>query len=160
MELLELQVADHQVLRYAHDDPALHYPHVDPALHHAFAVTDFDGNPVLAPDERSTRQPAALDVAGMLASLDHVGRVVIRRTDDVDVRVVLAWIEAAQEGFRYEYVDTLARVRHAHLFDERLLAPLRLAQEVREYLYAVAHLPHWVYVPDAALDALLPDRYR
>jgi hypothetical protein len=30
---------------------------------------------------------------------------------------------------------------------------------VREHLYAVAHLPHWVYVPDAALDALLPDRY-
>ena len=139
-----------QVLRHHHEDPTLGI---------AYAVTDFDGNPVVAPEERSARQPAALDVAGMLASLDHVGRVVIRRTEGVDVAIALAWIDAAQRAFRDDYVDTLARLRHDHLLDERLLLPLRLAQEVREHLYAVAHLPHWVYVPDAALDALLPDRY-
>ena len=35
--------------------------------------------------------------------------------------------------------------------------PLRLQQECREFLYAVHHLPHWRYVPDAALIELLPD---
>ncbi len=122
-----------------------------------YAVTDFDGNPVLAPEERSARQPAALDVAGMLASLDHVGRVVVERTEDVDVDAVRAWITAAQSAYLAAYRDTLARNGSGDLLDERLLAPLRLQQECREFLYAVHHLPHWRYVPDAALRDLLPD---
>jgi maltokinase len=135
--------------------------HVGQVLRHGdpadYAVTDFDGNPVLVPEERSARQPAALDVAGMLASLDHVGRVVIRRTEGVDVDVVLAWITAAQSAYLAAYRETLARNGSADLLDERLLAPLRLQQECREFLYAVHHLPHWRYVPDAALRDLLPD---
>ncbi len=135
--------------------------HVGQVLRHGnpadYAVTDFDGNPVLVPEERSARQPAALDVAGMLASLDHVGRVVIRRTEDVDVDVVLAWITAAQSAYLDAYRDTLALTRSGDLLDERLLHPLRLQQECREFLYAVRHLPHWRYVPDAALLDLLPD---
>ncbi len=128
--------------------------HGDPA---AYVVTDFDGNPVLAPAERSTPQPAALDVAGMLASLDHVGRVVVKRTDAVDADVVRAWISAAQTTFLDRYRATLAATGSDHLLDERLLRPLRLQQECREFLYAVRHLPHWRYVPDAALVDLLPE---
>ncbi|MGD9954592.1 MAG: aminoglycoside phosphotransferase [Candidatus Nanopelagicales bacterium] len=131
-----------QVLRYG--DPA-HY-----------AVTDFDGNPVLSPAERLERQPAAVDVAGMLASLDHVGRVVLFRTEGVDADAVRLWIDQAQHAFLHDYRDTLARMRAADLLDEALLLPLRLHQEVREYLYAVRHLPHWVYVPDLALADLIP----
>lgn len=131
-----------QVLR--HGDPA-HY-----------AVTDFDGNPVLTPSERLDRMPAAVDVAGMLASLDHVGRVVLFRTEGVDGAAVRLWIEEAQRAFLHDYRDTLARMRSSDLLDERLLLPLRLHQEVREYLYAVRHLPHWVYVPDLALADLIP----
>jgi maltokinase len=130
---------------------------VDPTLGFDYAVTDFDGNPVLAPEERAAAQPAALDVAGMLASLDHVGRVVVRHVDGASPEVVRTWIDAAQEIFLAEYVGTLARHRHLHLLDERLLRPMRLQQEVREFLYAVRHLPHWVYVPHAALVDLLPD---
>ena len=135
--------------------------HVGQVLRHGdpvdYAVTDFDGNPVLAPGDRSARQPAALDVAGMLASLDHVGRVVVERTDGVDVDVVRTWITTEQSAFLDEYRDTLARNGSADLLDERLLEPLRLQQECREFLYAVHHLPHWRYVPDAALLDLLPD---
>lgn len=133
-----------QVLRYG--DPA------------EYAVTDFDGNPVLAPAERLERRPAAVDVAGMLASLDHVGRVVIFRTDGVDADAVRTWIDQAQAAFVHDYRDTLARMRSADLLDERLVLPLRLHQEVREYLYAVRHLPHWVYVPDLALIDLIPTK--
>jgi len=128
--------------------------HGDPA---EYAVTDFDGNPVLAPQERSAPQPAALDVAGMLASLDHVGRVVVKRTDGVDAAAVREWIAAAQVAFLASYRSTLASLGSLELLDERLLVPMRLQQECREFLYAVHHLPHWRYVPDAALIELLPD---
>ena len=135
--------------------------HVGQVLRHGdpprYAVTDFDGNPVLAPDERSAPQPAALDVAGMLASLDHVGRVVVKRTDGVDTDAVRTWIAAAQDAFLHAYRGSLAASGSLELLDERLLVPLRLQQECREYLYAARHLPHWVYVPDAALTDLLPD---
>ncbi len=135
--------------------------HVGQVLRHGdpadYAVTDFDGNPVLAPEERSEPQPAALDVAGMLASLDHVGRVVLKRTDGVDPAVVRQWISAAQVAFVDAYRATLASVGSLELLDERLLVPLRLQQECREFLYAVRHLPRWRYVPDAALLDLLPD---
>jgi maltokinase len=86
-----------------------------------------------------------------------VGRVVLRRTEGADPDVVREWIRAAQDAFRGEYAETLARLRHRHLLDDGLERPLRLAQEVREFLYAARHLPHWRYVPDAALRDLLPD---
>ncbi|HET7902265.1 MAG TPA: hypothetical protein VFL59_13865 [Candidatus Nanopelagicales bacterium] len=140
-----------------HVGQILRTPSEDPTPRFAYAVTDFDGNPVSPPERRSEPQPAALDAVGMLASLDHVGRVVLKRTDGADPTIVLTWIAAAQEAFRSEYVDTLARMRHAHLYDEALAVPLRLQQEVREFLYAAQHLPHWRYVPDGALQDLLPD---
>lgn len=139
-----------------HVGQVLRTPSTDPTLRFDYAVTDFDGNPVRPPEQRSDPQPAALDAVGMLASLDHVGRVVLKRTEGADTALVRTWIAAAQEAFRYEYVDTLARTRHAHLFDDALAVPLRLQQEVREFLYAAKHLPHWRYVPDGALRDLLP----
>ena len=123
-----------------------------------YAVTDFDGNPVLSASDRVNPQPAALDVAGMLASLDHVGRVVIRRTEGADIDVVRRWIDASQTVFLEAYREKLAIAGRTDLLDERLLRPLRVQQEVREFLYAVRHLPHWRYVPDAALGDLFADR--
>jgi maltokinase len=123
-----------------------------------YYVIDFDGNPTLTADERLARAPAARDVAGMLASLDHVGRVVLHRTDGLaeDERLlVLSWIEAAQSVFLDEYRATLAAAGVSDLLDPRLLLPFQLEQECREYAYAHRYLPHWTYVPDAALPALL-----
>jgi hypothetical protein len=40
--------------------------------------------------------------------------------------------------------------------DDRLLWPLRVAQELHEYAYAALHLPVWSYVPDAAMQSLFP----
>lgn len=136
--------------------------HVGQVLRHgsppwSYAVTDFDGSPVLPPSERIRRRPAAVDVAGMMASLDHVGRVVLFRTEGVDVDAVQWWIDAAQAAFLDAYRGGLDDVGCPDLLDDRLLLPLRLRQEVREHLYAVRHLPHWVYVPDMALTDLLPD---
>jgi maltokinase len=134
-----------QVLRWAGPDGR-----------HAYAVTDFDGNPVLPAAERSRQAPAALDVAGMLASLDHVGRVVLHHEPGADAAAVRSWITAAQQDFLAAYRAGLAAAGRAGLLDEQLLWPLRLHQEVREYVYALHHLPHWRYVPDAALTSLVP----
>jgi maltokinase len=121
-----------------------------------YLVIDFDGNPTQPPAARMARQPAARDVAGMLASLDHVGRVVLHRTPDLDEPGrVLDWIETAQQQFLAAYRQGLADAGMPHLLDERLVAPMQVQQECREYAYADRYLPHWRYVPDAALPALL-----
>ena len=122
-----------------------------------YAIVDLDGNPVLAPAERLARRPVAVDVGGFLASLDHVGRVVVRRTEDVDVAAVERWIDAATAAFLDAYTAALAAAGLVDLLDARLLRPVRLQQECREFHYAARHLPHWRYVPDGALGALLRD---
>jgi len=124
--------------------------HVGQVLRHdgGYAVTDFDGNPVLPPSERSRPQPPARDVAGMLRSLDHVGRIANRRTAGEHVARVDDWISATRAAFLDAY--------DGPLLDERLLRPFEVEQECRELVYAARHLPRWRYVPDAALAALLP----
>jgi maltokinase len=122
----------------------------------AYAVTDFDGNPVLPPEQRVEAQPAAADVAGLLQSLEHAALVVLKRVAGVDTQAVRAWSPVARAGlldaYRTEQGD-------AGLLDESLLRPLRLRQVVREHLYAAQHLPRWSYVPHAALPALLGEEH-
>jgi maltokinase len=120
-----------------------------------YAVNDFDGNPVLPPRERLTNQPVARDVAGMLQSLDHVGRVALRHGPDADPHAVETWIREAQQRFLETYRRVLAEHNRSELLDERLLRAFAVEQECREYVYAARHLPRWLYVPDAALPALL-----
>ncbi|MFZ0322983.1 MAG: aminoglycoside phosphotransferase [Actinomycetes bacterium] len=133
-----------QVLRYQRADGDVDY-----------AVTDFDGNPVLTAGQRTAPQPAARDVAGYLQSLDHVGRVVVRRTAGVDAGLVGTWITKAQSSFLGAYIRGMEEAGLRHAVQERLLSPLRVEQECREYLYAVRYDPVWRYVPDAAMGALL-----
>jgi maltokinase len=133
--------------------------HVGQILRHGtpprYAITDFDGNPLLAAAQRRAPQPAAVDVAGLLQSIDHVARVVVHHHVDVDAGRVQQWADIGQQAFLTAYQATLAGSGAGHLLDESLLRPLRLRQVCREYLYAARHLPHWRYVPDAALPALL-----
>ncbi len=81
-----------------------------------YAVNDFDGNPVVPAGERLRAQPAARDVAGMLQSIDHVARVVIKRREGVDVPRVLNWIHQAQTVFMAAYSGAVG--------NRRLSAPL------------------------------------
>jgi maltokinase len=120
-----------------------------------YAVSDFDGNPVLPAGERAARQPPARDVAGMLRSLDHVGRVVDRRTGGRRRAEVESWIEVARRAFLGSYRAALAAAGRPELLDERLLRPFEVEQECRELVYAARHLPRWTYVPDQALGPLL-----
>ena len=122
-----------------------------------YFFVDFDGNPVLPPGARVQRQPAARDVAGMLASIDHVARVVNYRTEGLDPRPAVVWIPHAQDAFLAAYQGALAEAGQRSLLDDRLLRPFMLDQECREFVYSATHLPHWRYVPDAVLTEMFPD---
>lgn len=118
-----------------------------------FAVTDFDGNPVLPAAQRALRIPPVLDVAGMAQSLAHVA-IVARKYTDLDATALAAADSAARAGFLIAYSARVA----ADLYDPALLRPFRMQQVLREIIYAAQHLPRWMYVPDAALPALLDER--
>jgi maltokinase len=106
------------------------------------AVIDFDGNPALGPEGNALRQPAERDVAQMLSSLDHLGRVVDHRTAGAARPIVDAWIARTRQEFLAE-VDP----------DQRLLAAFEVEQECRELVYAGRFLPRWRYAPLATLRA-------
>ncbi|HET9521550.1 MAG TPA: phosphotransferase [Candidatus Limnocylindrales bacterium] len=108
-----------------------------------FAVIDFDGNPALPDAANAVRQPRERDVAQMLSSLDHVGRVVDERSGRTRTREAERWIGAVREGF-------LASVGP---LDEPLVAAFEVEQECRELVYAARFLPRWRYAPMATLQA-------
>jgi len=113
-------------------------------------LTDFDGNPLATREDRLLPHSPLVDVAAMLQSIDHVGRIVVKRrhpdrAEDVE-RFITAGVAAALTAYR-----TL------HGVDDELLRAFRVAQELHEYSYAINRLPRWLYVPDAALPALLRD---
>lgn len=111
-------------------------------------ITDFDGNPMVDPSSRALPHTPMVDVASMLQSIDHVGRIVVKRRHPTRRRDVETFISAAVES-------ALAAYTGSRSVDLDLLRALCVAQELHEYCYAVAHLPRWVYVPDDALPALL-----
>jgi maltokinase len=122
-----------------------------------YLLPDFDGSPVLPAGERAAPMPAALDVAAMMQSIDHVGRIVVHRTPGVDADLVTGWARRAQAAFLDTYRASLRAAGRPELLDERLLAAFRVQQECREHVYAARHLPHWSYVPEAAMPALLDE---
>ena len=114
-------------------------------------LNDFDGNPLSDAAERRLPQTPLCDLAGLLQSIDHVGRIAVKRRHpdrEADVqRFISAGVDAALTAYE---------ARHA--VDRPVLRALRVAQELHEYHYAAAHLPRWMYVPDAAMPALLATR--
>lgn len=112
------------------------------------AVTDFDGNPLADEADRRLPQTPLRDLASLLQSLDHVGRIVVRRRHPDRAADVDRFIAAATAAALGEYGTV-------HPVHADVLHALRVAQELHEFRYAVSHLPRWLYVPDAALPALL-----
>ena len=112
------------------------------------AVSDLDGDP-LGPG--TLEGSPAKDVASLVQSLDHVGRIVERRRGGS----VAGWIREASDACLEAYRHELAALGASALFDQRLLRPLSVAQELHEFVYADRYLPSWRYVPDRALSALL-----
>ncbi|MDZ7886890.1 MAG: glucosamine kinase [Mycobacterium sp.] len=122
-------------------------------------ITDFDGNPVLPPAERVLPVPAAVDLAGILQSLAHVAIVAVKRSElGADA---LAETDRVSRAELYgAYIDRLTQCGHADLHLGTAVGAFRLQQVLREIVYAGRHLPRWMYVPDAALPALLTEMSR
>jgi maltokinase len=121
-----------------------------------FVVTDFDGNPVLQAQERMLAIPAALDVAGMIQSLTHAA-IVARKYTPLDTTTLAGIGTLVRNTFLSTYTDRISALGHADVFDPAALHPFRTQQVLREIIYAARHLPRWMYVPDAALPALLDE---
>lgn len=120
-------------------------------------VTDFDGNPLGDLAARRARRPTAVDVAALVQSVDHAGRIAgSRRTHAVRELepVIAAAVATTLDGYLRELPAPGAA---ATTYDERLLWPLRVAQELHELVYAARHLPRWTYAPVATLTALFAD---
>jgi len=111
-------------------------------------ITDFDGNPLVEANQRRLPQSPLRDLASLLQSIDHVGRIVVKRRHPHRAADVDGFVTAAIAAARDAYADR-------HPVDDELLTALRVAQELHEFQYAATHLPRWMYVPDAALPALL-----
>jgi maltokinase len=122
-----------------------------------FVVTDFDGNPVLPVLERMLPIPAVLDVAGVIQSLTHAA-VVARKYTDLDAETLAIVDAAGRTAFLDAYSARLTGVGHGGLYQAGPLRAFRIQQVLREIVYAARHLRRWMYVPDAALPALLDER--
>ena len=150
----ELNSIDHTLAIDTHGD--FHVGQILKSPTDQYFIVDFDGSPVLTPHERLKKQPAARDIAGMLASIDHVARVVNYRTEGLEPHAALIWSAHAQEAFLMAYKDVLRKNDLLKILDERLLKPFMLHQELREYIYSARHLPHWRYVPDSVITSMFP----
>ena len=111
-------------------------------------VNDFDGDPLMTPDERGAPGPTALDVAALVRSLDHVAVAVARRVDDpVALASARAWAREARD----EVLAAYLAVDGVPVLDLDLLAALESLSPLHEAVYAATYLPRWRYVPLAVL---------
>lgn len=121
----------------------------------SYSIIDFDGNPVDLNLSTLSLEPLAKDLAGMLQSIDHVGRVVAKRRGGKFPEEISMWINQAQEKLQNSYTFALTKGNEDPFANRELLLLFQLQQEFREFLYAQNHLPQWMYVPDAALPVLI-----
>ena len=120
------------------------------------SVIDLDDDISIDAAARGRPLPVARDVAQMTCSLDHVGRIVDRRTGGGSSAAIEDWIGGAQSGFLGAYRDGLAAVGQGGLLDERLLGPLIAERICVELVYAARMLPRWLYAPMGTLERVVP----
>lgn len=120
------------------------------------SIIDLDDDVSLPAAERGRQLSPVRDVAQLASSLDHVGRIVDRRTSGQAAAVVDAWVDQARTSFLAAYVSTLTAAGSRDLFDDRLLAALEAERVCRELLYAAGTLPRWMYAPLGTLRRMIP----
>jgi maltokinase len=114
------------------------------------AVVDFHPDPVLEfQDLRvgQAMQPAARDVARLLRSLDHVGRVADKSSGFTTTSAVDRWSVTARRQLLEAYKAELVSAQRPELLDERLLPAFEAEQLCREIVYSSDYLPAWAYAP-------------
>ena len=103
------------------------------------AVVGFDAEPSFGPPDdghpRDTHQPAARDLARLLASLAEVARRAASRPQ-MPPHVPQAWYREAREQVTAAYRAELDAEKHPELLDDRLLAAFEAAEHARALLAA------------------------
>lgn len=120
------------------------------------SIIDLDDDVSLPVAERGRMLSPARDVAQLASSLDHVGRIVDRRTSGQASAAVDAWVDQARTAFLAACVATLTAAGHRELLDDRLLTALEAERVCRELLYAARTLPRWMYAPLGTLRRMIP----
>jgi maltokinase len=111
-------------------------------------VSDFDGNPLLEPHDRGAPGPSAIDVAGLLRTLDHVAIAAARRSDSEDAMPrARLWAREA----RSEALEAYRATPGIPTLDLDVLRALETLSPLHEAAYASTYLPRWRYVPLAVL---------
>ena len=151
--LSALTISEFPTLTLIHGD--LHIGQILRSESGIYSIIDFDGNPTEHKGATLNLEPLVKDLAGMLQSIDHVGRVVAKRTDNLHLQEIELWIKKAQEKFQNAYLLNMPNPHENPFAGEDLLLLFQFQQEFREFLYANSYLPNWVYVPDTALPALV-----
>jgi maltokinase len=120
-------------------------------------INDFDGSPVAgSPDPLSLRS-AMVDLASLVQSVDHVGRIAARRMPTHLDRIhefIAAGTARTRDAFLTELDPALAP---SPTELDAVLTGLCVVQELHELVYAARHLPRWMYVPHASLASMFPD---
>jgi len=114
------------------------------------AVIDFHPQPAIGFAGLSVGQllqPAARDLARLLRSVDHAGRVADKSSGFTSTVEVDRWSEQARATLLREYRAELTAAGRPELLDERLMAAFEAEQLCREIVYASEHLPSWAYAP-------------
>lgn len=127
-----------------------------------YRVVDFEGEPLRSIDERRAPGSPLRDVAGMLRSLDHVGRSAGRRaisrhggvldSPGLDLE---AWLRRARERFVDAYRTGLRESGAPIAFDPAMLRAFEIEKETYEFIYASTYLPSWLWAPTEGMRQLL-----
>lgn len=120
-----------------------------------YAITDFDGNPLASAEVRNTPDSPARDVASLVRSVDHLGRIAQRRGAG-PTETIERWIDRSREELLTAYIRSLTAAGHGSVYEPRLLRPLEVAQGCHEYVYAARYLPSWIDVPQLAMRSMFP----
>jgi maltose alpha-D-glucosyltransferase/alpha-amylase len=131
-----------------------------------YRVVDFEGEPLRPIEERRAHGSPLRDVAGMLRSLDHVGRsagrrAVARRGAALEAPGLdlAAWLRRSRERFVEAYRAGLRAAGSAIVVDSALLRAFEVEKETYEFIYASTYLPSWLWAPTEGMLGLF-DRTR
>ncbi len=107
-----------------------------------FSIIDFEGEPARPLEERRAKQPALRDVAGMLRSIDYVGRSMSRE----------GWAKAAGGRFLEGWQRTSGEA-----LEPRLLCLFELTKAYYELAYELNNRPDWAAIPLRGIASLLAE---
>lgn len=131
--------------------------HLGQVLHaptRGWVILDFEGEPLRAAGERTTRDVALRDVVGMLRSFDYAAGVAIRNGNGSPVSLEASneWAKRSRKAFLSGY-----EAESGHVVDTEspLFLGLWLDKALYEVVYELQNRPSWVQVPASAVQEVL-----